>query len=243
VKGVARKLAVDSLAFIDTRAAAEALISLAVADSAVDDQATWWLKNRSEGEWSAMNLDPVLRDQGITNKPAELVSITVPAKPKEVKFTVAEVLKLKGDAVKGKQLAPRTSHLAPRTSHLAPRTSLRDVPSDRRAGRGVWTCAQRFRKTQTPDVLARSIVDPSSEISHGFDGDSIQLENGEWIDGLVLTEGKTVTIRSTGGVTQDVPKGEIKSRKQMDRSLMLSADQLGLSAQDVADIVEWMRGY
>ena len=114
MKGVARKLAVDSLAFIDTRAAAEALISLAVADSAVDDQATWWLKNRSEGEWSAMNLDPVLRDQGITNKPAELVSITVPAKPKEVKFTVAEVLKLEGDAVKGKQLAPRTSHLAPR---------------------------------------------------------------------------------------------------------------------------------
>jgi hypothetical protein len=107
VKGVARKLAVDSLAFINTRAAADALISLAVADSAVRDQATWWLKNRSEGEWSAMNLDPVLRDQGITNKPAELVSITVPAKPKEIKFTVAEVLKLKGDAVKGKQLATR----------------------------------------------------------------------------------------------------------------------------------------
>jgi hypothetical protein len=29
----------------------------------------------------------------------------------------------------------------------------------------------------------------------------------------------------------------------MDRSLMLSADQLGLTAQDVADIVEWMKGY
>jgi hypothetical protein len=29
----------------------------------------------------------------------------------------------------------------------------------------------------------------------------------------------------------------------MDRSLMLGADQLGMSAQDVADVVEWMKAY
>jgi hypothetical protein len=29
----------------------------------------------------------------------------------------------------------------------------------------------------------------------------------------------------------------------MDRSLMLNADQLGMSAQDVADVVEWMKTY
>ena len=50
-------------------------------------------------------------------------------------------------------------------------------------------------------------------------------------------------IRSTGGVTQDVPKDMIKSRHQMDRSLMLSADQLGLGDQDVADTVEWLKTY
>jgi hypothetical protein len=50
-------------------------------------------------------------------------------------------------------------------------------------------------------------------------------------------------IRSTGGITQRVPKDWEKYRKPMDRSLMLNADQLGLSAQDVADIVEWMKRY
>jgi hypothetical protein len=29
----------------------------------------------------------------------------------------------------------------------------------------------------------------------------------------------------------------------MDRSLMLSADQLGMTAQDVADVIEWMKTY
>ena len=29
----------------------------------------------------------------------------------------------------------------------------------------------------------------------------------------------------------------------MDRSLMLNADQLGMTAQDVADIIEWMKTY
>jgi len=32
-------------------------------------------------------------------------------------------------------------------------------------------------------------------------------------------------------------------RKDLDRSLMLNADQLGMSAQDVADVVEWMKTY
>jgi hypothetical protein len=29
----------------------------------------------------------------------------------------------------------------------------------------------------------------------------------------------------------------------MERSLMLNADQLGMSAQDVADVVEWLKKY
>jgi len=65
----------------------------------------------------------------------------------------------------------------------------------------------------------------------------------QWNDGLILAKGDPVKIRSTGGVTQDLPKDMIKSRHQMDRSLMLGADQLGLSAQDVADIVDWLKIY
>jgi putative heme-binding domain-containing protein len=44
-----------------------------------------------------------------------------------------------------------------------------------------------------------------------------------------------------GGVTQMVPKTMIKDRHALGRSLMLSADQLGLSAQQIADVVAYLK--
>jgi len=38
-----------------------------------------------------------------------------------------------------------------------------------------------------------------------------------------------------------VPKNRIGERKGLGRSLMLSADQLGLEPQDIADIGAWLR--
>jgi len=227
VADAARKLAVDSLAFINAKESSDALISLAAQGSPVRDQAIWWLRNRNEGEWSAMGLKPVLEEKGIIGKEVKLTQITVPAKPTEMKFTTEQVMALKGDAAKGKQLAGRC------------------VMCHQIDGQGpeYGPALKGFGQRQPPEIVARSMVDPSFDISHGFNGHAFELTNGEWIDGLVLAEGDTVKIRSTGGVTQDVPKEMIKSRKQMDRSLMLNADQLGLSAQDVADIVEWLKTY
>ena len=221
----ARKFAVDSLAFINTRESADALISLAAEGSPVRDHASWWLINRSGGEWSSMNLQPVLAEKGISAKPAKAVGSAMPPKPAAMKFSVQDVLALVGDAAKGKQLAARC------------------VMCHRIDGIGAeyGPALKGFGKSQTPEVLARSIVDPSFDISHGFEGESLALTDGTRIDGVIVSDGKTVAIRSMGGLTQDVAEKQIKSRRPLDRSLMLSADQLGLSAQDVADLVEWMK--
>ena len=60
--------------------------------------------------------------------------------------------------------------------------------------------------------------------------------------GIVLADGDPIIIRSMGGITQSISADDLKSREPMKRSLMLSADQLGMSAQDVADVVEYLRG-
>jgi putative heme-binding domain-containing protein len=223
----ARKLAVDSLAFINAKESADALILLAADGSPVRDQASWWLRNRAEGEWASMKLMPILKEKGIIREPAKLVAISVPEKPKEMKFTTADVLKLKGDAARGKTAAARC------------------VMCHQVEGNGVdyGPSLKGFGKSQPAEVVARAIVDPSFDISHGFEGRSIELKNGVKIDGLILADGETVTIRSTGGTTQEVPKGMIQKREDMKRSLMLGADEIGLTAQDVADIVEWMKIY
>ena len=55
--------------------------------------------------------------------------------------------------------------------------------------------------------------------------------------------GDPVILVSTGGIRQIIPKERIADKKNMKRSLMLSAQQLGLSEQDVADIVEYMKNW
>ncbi len=98
-----------------------------------------------------------------------------------------------------------------------------------------------FASRQTRDVVITAIVNPSNDIAHGFEGSEITLVDGRKIHGLVLSGGNPVVVQGTGGVTQLIPARLIKERKRLGRSLMLSADQMGLSAQQVADIVEYLK--
>jgi len=222
-----RKLAVDTLAFVNAKPSADAMLDLAAKDSPVSKEATWWLGNRQEGEWASLNIKAEMQKRGLIEKPVEIVEVTVPAKPSSTKFTSADVLALKGDAAKGKEKA------------------MMCVMCHKIDGKGAehGPDLKGFASRQPPEVVARAIVDPSAEIALGFEGTAIRTKGGKWIDGFIVSDGDPVSIRSTGGIVQKVAKNQIAERKGMDRSLMLNADQLGLSAQDVADILEWMKKY
>ncbi len=222
-----RKLAVDSIAFINSKASADALLDLAATDSPIKGSAIWWLSNRSEGEWASMDLRPELEKRGLVQKPVQLTESIVPGKPASTNFSIADVLALKGDAAKGKDTAARC------------------VMCHKIDGQGpdYGPDLKGFGARQPAEVLARSIIDPSAEIALGYEGVGVELKNGKWIDSKIISDGDPVTVQSTGGVIQKVPKNMIKSRNKLDRSLMLNADQLGLTAQDVADVIEWMKTY
>jgi putative heme-binding domain-containing protein len=98
-----------------------------------------------------------------------------------------------------------------------------------------------FASRQTRDVVITAIVNPSNDIAHGYDGTEVTLTDGRKIHGMVLSGGNPLIIQSTGGVTQMIPAKLVKERKRLGRSLMLSGDQLGLSAQQVADIVSYLK--
>ena len=222
-----RKLAMDSIAFIHSPAAAEALMELSAKDSELKTASTWWLVNRSEGEWADMNIRPELEKRGLVEKPADLVEMTVPSKPTGHNYEITEVLALKGDATRGKLAAGRCV-LCHQIEGVGPE---------------YGPTLKGFGSRQPPEVIAKSLIDPSADISHGFEGSSIKLKDGKSIDGRIIADGEPTIIRSTGGFTQKVASFQEEKRQKMDRSLMLSADQLGLTAQDVADIIEWMKVY
>ena len=58
---------------------------------------------------------------------------------------------------------------------------------------------------------------------------------------MLIKEGDPLMMRSIGSVTQIIPADRVASRRRMQQSLMMSAAQLGLTAQDVADLVAFLR--
>jgi hypothetical protein len=59
----------------------------------------------------------------------------------------------------------------------------------------------------------------------------------------VLSESDPLLIRSAGGLTQMVPAARVKTKTALQRrSLMMSAAQLGLTAQEAADVAAYLRG-
>jgi putative heme-binding domain-containing protein len=70
----------------------------------------------------------------------------------------------------------------------------------------------------------------------------ITTNDGLTIAGLLLSESDPLIIRSAGGLTQMVPAAKVKSKAALTRSLMMSAATLGLTAQEAADVVAYLRG-
>jgi putative heme-binding domain-containing protein len=197
----------------------------AAADSVVKAEAIWWLLNRKDSAWKEFGVNEALKQNGIYDPEAvELMTATVPA-PDAPKFAVADVKLLTGDATQGaaKAAACFSCHrIGNQGTEYAPNLT-------------GW--AQR----QPSEVLIQSIINPSADIAHGYSGMELKLKDGTEIQGLVLSEGDPVIVASAGGLTQMVPAGRIASKKGLGRSLMLSADQQGLSAQDVADVAAWLK--
>ena len=55
-----------------------------------------------------------------------------------------------------------------------------------------------------------------------------------------MSGGNPLIVQSAGGLTQMIPATLVKERKRLGRSLMLSAEQLGLG-QQVADIATYLK--
>ena len=153
------------------------------------------------------------------------VLIPEPDEAQKAALAVESVLALTGDAERGKTTAARCV-----MCHEIGGTGVPFGPALDGWGRG-----------QTLEVIVRSIVDPGADISHGFDGTELVTKDGKTIHGLLIQDGNPAIITSMGGITQMIPKSQIQSKKKLSRSMMLSAAQLALTAQDVADLAAYLK--
>ncbi|HAV63450.1 MAG TPA: dehydrogenase [Verrucomicrobiales bacterium] len=221
-----RKAALVALAYIGTRESSHAILDAAQKSAGpVQAEAMWWLLNRKDSVWKDHGIDAELKRRGLFDpEKVELASITVPEPPAS-QLTVDGVLKLKGDAARGAQLA----------------TACLTCHTIQGQGAAFGPDITAFARMQPADVVVRSMIAPSADISHGYGGQVVETKDGLVIHGIVLTDGNPTVVASQGGIIQMVPRDKIKSKGPLNRSLMLSAEQMGMGAQEVADVLAYMK--
>jgi putative membrane-bound dehydrogenase-like protein len=222
-----RTKAVTALGFIPTREAAGALLELAGKGDKDfrRNPALWWLLNYKDSRWADAGVDAELKRLGLYDPDnVQVDEVIVPEAP-PASMKVADILKLRGNAQRGATAAAAC------------------LMCHRINGQGADYAPDLtgFGSRQTREVLINAIVNPSSDIAHGYEGWEVTLTDGRKIYGLVLSSANPMIVQSTGGAIQMIPAKLVKGRKWLGRSLMLSADQLGLTAQQVADIVAYLR--
>jgi putative membrane-bound dehydrogenase-like protein len=222
-----RAKATTALGFIPTRDAANALLDIAQHGSRDlrTNPALWWLLNYKDSRWADAGIDAELKRRGLFDPEAVTVSEAVVPVPQTTSLAVADVLKLRGSAQRGATAASAC------------------LMCHRIGGQGVdyAPALDGFASRQTRETVVTAIVNPSNDIAHGYDGSEITLVDGRKLHGLVLSGGNPLIVQSAGGLTQMIPSTLVKERKRLGRSLMLSAEQLGLTAQQVADVAAYLK--
>ena len=232
-----RRFAVESLGFIDDARAAQVMLELASGGSGVEGEATAWLIRNLVGEWAKYDLGEGLRRTGIYDpETIRVVPAPVPEPPASAAGLppVAEILKLRGDAERGRVAAARCV--------LCHRID--GAGSDYGPGLKGWAAGQSL------ETIVRAIREPSAEIALGYGGTEVRLAGGGIVHGVAfnnsdlwLENALPLVIQSAGGLTQLIPKERIEKKGRYGRSLMYEPETLGLGAQDIADIAAWLRTY
>lgn len=209
-----RQRAMETLAFIPQKEAAEAMLEIAL-EGRVDlhAEANFWIKNRNAGVWRTYKIAEKLGSKKIEK-------IVIKTDNKSQLPSVEKILDLKGSAANGKKLfLGKASCFA---CHQIDGKGLDFGPD--------LTAAAKILDRRN---LVEAIVHPSAGIALGFEGVTVYKKDGSTVSGFIKASGDPLVMQTAGGIQVVIDKKNIKKMERLKDSLMPSAAALGLSAQEV----------
>jgi putative membrane-bound dehydrogenase-like protein len=151
-----------------------------------------------------------------------------PAKDARPLPPIEELVKMRGDTARGKELYRTAGTCA--NCHVAAGE-----------GREVGPDLSEIGAKLDRESLFESILYPSAGISHSFEAHAITLETGDVLSVIITSETpEAITARDAEAVVRTIPKRDIVARKQQTVSLMPADLHKALSAEDLADLVEYL---
>ncbi len=91
------------------------------------------------------------------------------------------------------------------------------------------------------DALYESILFPSAAIAHNYENHRIELQNGNVVFGIIVSEtSDAITIKTAEAIVQTYKKSEIADNTESKVSLMPADLQKLLTTEDLVDVVEYL---
>ena len=138
---------------------------------------------------------------------------------------IADLLKMKGDVVRGQKLFQTTATCA--KCHRV-----------RGEGKEVGPDLSEIGSKLTKEAFFVSILDPSAGISHNYESYVVVTNGGNVLTGLLINRtDQSLTIRTAEAVDKEIPAADIAELKKSKMSLMPADLQKLLSVQDLVDPV------
>jgi putative membrane-bound dehydrogenase-like protein len=97
-------------------------------------------------------------------------------------------------------------------------------------------------RNRRPESIMGDILNPNLSIADGFDIWSIEMKEGEPVQGLIATESPTaLTIKNYGGQETVIARANIKSLKALGMSVMPAGLENQISQQEMADLLLYLK--
>jgi putative membrane-bound dehydrogenase-like protein len=134
------------------------------------------------------------------------------------------------------------------------------LPFDARAGKAVFgglcSACHRLEQTgsvlgpdlydmrrQTKEMIAFHIANPDAEVAPAYTGYTVSLRSGLSLTGLVTGEtSDNVTLRMPGGASETIRRSDVSSLSPLPGSIMPAGLLDALTAQQVADLLAFLKG-
>jgi putative membrane-bound dehydrogenase-like protein len=210
-----RGSAVKALAL--SAAGAEALFELGTSGNFPDDLKT-----------NASTALSMVQYPGISERLAKVFPLASAAGGKALS-PISELVKLKGDAEKGKAMFAKAESSCT-LCHRIGNIGVDFAP-------GLSEIGTKLGK----DAIYESIINPNAGISMGFETWLVSLKNGQVAMGIIRGEtGQEVTVAMPGGVMNNYPKNQILKRDKLPTSMMPMGLQAMFSQEDLVNLVEYL---
>ena len=93
------------------------------------------------------------------------------------------------------------------------------------------------------ESLLESIVNPSAGIGFGYEGWELKMKDGSTMTGIISSKTETdIDLKFPGGGKKQIKTADVKMLTQMKQSMMTEGLYENMSAQDMANLLEYLTG-